>query len=75
MTNQHPDNKARADRAKAALIKYIELDPLTGPIDVFDECTLTDFLADALHLFGRSEVRKALTQAEKHYSTELEESQ
>lgn len=65
------DNQDRAERAKTALLKYMELDPLSLPANILDECTLSDFLADALHLFGRSEVRKALTRAEKHYDTEL----
>ena len=52
----------------------MELDPLSLPANILDECTLSDFLADSLHLFGRSEVRKALTRAERHYSAELKES-
>lgn len=72
MTN--PDNKIRADRAQAALVKYMELDPLSGPSNILDECTLSDFLADAMHLLGRDEVRNAVDRAEMHYSAELEES-
>lgn len=67
------DNKERAERARTALLKYMELDPLSLPANILDECTLSDFLADALHLFGRSEVRKALTRAERHYTAELKE--
>lgn len=67
------DNQERAERAKTALLKYMELDPLSLPANILDECTLSDFLADALHLFGRSEVRKALTRAERHYTAELKE--
>lgn len=67
------DNQERAERAKTALLKYMELDPLSLPANILDECTLSDFLADALHLFGRSEVRKSLTRAERHYTAELEE--
>lgn len=67
------DNQERAERARTALLKYMELDPLSLPANILDECTLSDFLADALHLFGRSEVRKSLTRAERHYTAELEE--
>lgn len=65
-------NQERAERARKTLVAYMNLESFAA--DILDECTLSDFLADAMHLLGRDEVRKAVDRAETHYSAELEDS-
>lgn len=62
-------NRERAERAQVALVRYKEPDAF--PPDV--EEALTDFLTDALHLFGRATVLECLRIAEGHHQAELDE--
>jgi hypothetical protein len=62
-------NSERAERAEECLMTYA--DRSQHPPGA--EETLTDFLTDALHLFGREAVLNSLRIAEIHHQAELDE--
>jgi len=67
------DNEEKANRARHALIRYVDDQPLTRVLEAPDEAALTDLITDAMHLFGRQEVLAAVDRAEMHYAAEIED--
>jgi hypothetical protein len=65
------ENEERADRAQRAIIAYIDGNEETRHVELHDEATLSDLIADAMHLFGKDAVMSAVRRAEIHYEEEI----
>jgi hypothetical protein len=65
------ENEERAARAQRAIVAYINSNEETRHVELHDEATLSDLIADAMHLFGKHAVLEAVHRAELHYKEEI----